>query len=564
MVVGVSVVVALVWHFGGDVSTAYHAYKCRAHVAQAAAALEAGDDTGAAIACANALRHDSRDAAAWKMFAQVAARRGGAEQAEIYRRALEVNRGDTNLARRLVRVCVEQAAFGVADAAMPLLTNDYAADGLIWQELGRLELRRGRPAEALRYLEAARHTGLEGMALDFDRAVAQLRWTNEAERVAAVVVIERAVEDPALAEVALRLLADYWETRDVARAMDAWRRLAERRPNDWSVALDRVDAVRRMRPAEAVPLLVQMHYRASNVVEHGHTLQRVLAWEGARYASTWIDDIPAEIRAHPLVAQTVIQVWAAEGRWTEVIPVAVEQTRRQAPPAELVPFWVWLIRAHRAAESHGAARLSSRTAANLLSQEPDLSLRAGEFLLDCRLPEDAVDFFVGHTNAPAPVGDRALARLLRAQQLRRDGPGMLATAEELVRRRPGDAEFLDILTGLLISEGRDAGRALTLASGRYATAPANAVAGVNFARALLAMNQNADALAVFNRLPADVLKLAEPRLYYAEALMRNGRTNEAILVASGVPRAKLLENDARVLERLIGPETNRWVMPPKP
>lgn len=543
--VGLGAVLALHW-----LKPEYHKLRANMYNESAKKFLASGDSDSARIQLQNSLRHDPERAETWGMWGDVLKKQGDKQYLFFLAKAYELNPSDEQAAINALRACVENRRADVANLLLQKILKSFNNNAEIWHLTGVLFLSQQRYPEGYQALNKARELAPDDLRIQVSIATLELVSSDPAISKRGREKLEALRSKPEFFAAATQSLAEATSVQDPAGAIKLWDEVIARSPDNWPARLRRLDLKRKLDANTSQVELDALWKIAKDAQQRRDLIVRTGSWLGPEAAVRRLDTLDAVEREQPETRLIELAVFASQNRWEEAAEMARAETRKIGSPEQQLNFWLWLCRAQFQMKDGPAARITIRSAIQLVGNNHQLAFRAGDTLERWNMPEQALEFYSIAETSPTRLKLLALTRNLRIHERQRDTDRMLECYDKMLTVLPGNLVIKNNTAALLLLGNKDLTRALALAKEVYDQKPDEANVADTYARALTLNDRPQEALNVYAKMPADGLKQSAIRLHYADALRAAGRTAEAKQQVAELDPQALLPREQDVLKNI--------------
>lgn len=526
----------------------YHKIRADMYNASAEKFLRQGDNESARIQLQNSLRHDPERAETWAMWGDILKRQGDKQYLFFLAKAYELNPGDEKAAINALRACVENRRADVANLLLQKILKSFNNNAEIWHLTGVLFLSQQRYPEGYQALNKARELAPDDLRIQVSIATLELVSSDPAVSKTGREKLESLRSKPEFFAAATQSLAEATSVQDPAGAIKLWDEVIARSPENWPARLRRLDLKRKVDANTAQAEIDAMWKLARDAQQRRDLIVRTGSWLGPEAAVRRLDSLDAVEREQPETRLIELAVFASQNRWEEAAELARAETRKVGSPDQQLNFWLWLCRSQFQLKDGPAARITIRSAAQLVGNDHQLAFRAGDTLERWNMAEQALEFYSIAETSPTRLKLLALTRTLRIHERQRDTDKMLECYDKMLTVLPGNLVIKNNTAALLLLGNKDLGRAMALSKEVYDQKPDEPNVADTYARALALNGRTQEALNVYAKMSAEGLKQSAIRLHYADALRMAGRTDEAKQQVAELDPQALLPREQDVLK----------------
>ncbi len=520
---------------------------------KARVSMAGGDVSGARASLEGALQFSPSRVDVLEALAEALRAEGSPRHAAVLVQAASLATGRVELAVAAMAACVTN---GLSGRAAPLIDRHSADPGnsaAMWYWIGRALAEQGRAAEAAAAWQRAAQMAPGDQRLQLDVAIAELgsKKADVAVRGVERMEVLRRSPDAGIRRGAAEAMADLAMSTDPRQAVGIWERYVAENPGDWGAALAHLRAVSKVDPG-AVAGRVEALWRMATDLGRKLEAATVAAEIGGPQAGFGLIErlSPNEkMEAKALVLR--LEFLAGMKRWAEVVEASEVSAESRAlfGADDQIAAWCWLGVARHALADISGFQSAIRALEALVGTNVDRALRVGKWLVGRGFDFEAQGFF---RTASRPNSPRRYAALLELNELYArlgDQQKRLQVCEQLLQIDGGNPAVQSELASVLLELGWDRPRALRLAREAWEMDRASYDFMDTCARALAMNGQAADGVAIYERMPAEVIGRDEVRLNYVESLMAAGRFADA--------RLQLNQVQASRLPRVLQPRRDR-------
>lgn len=542
---GASFFLALGW-----LKPQYHKIRADMYNESARKFLAQGDKDSARIQLQNSLRHDADRADTWSMWGDVLRQQGDKQYLFFLAKAYELNPNDEKAAIAALRACVENRRADVANLLLQKILKTFGNNPEIWHLTGVLFLSQQRYPEGYQALNKARELAPNDERIQVSIATLELVSSDPAISKRGREKLEELKGKPEFFAAATQSLAEATSVQDPAAAIKLWEEVIAKAPDNWPARLRRLD-LRRKIDQNCAEVEIEILWKlAKDAQQRRDLIVRTGSWLGPEAAVRRLEFMEPAERDQPETRLIELAVFASQNRWEEAAELARTETKKIGTPEQLLNFWLWLCRAQFQLNDASSARVTIRSAVQLVGNNHQLAFRAGDTLERWNMPEQALEFYAIAETSPTRVKLLALTRSLRIHERQRDTDRMLECYDKMLTVLPGNLVIKNNTAALLLLGNRDLERAMGLAKEVYEQKPDETNVADTYARALALNGRVQEAMAIYAKMPADALKQSAIRLHYADALRMAGRTAEAKQQVADLDPQSLLPKEQDVLKRI--------------
>lgn len=542
---GAGFVLALNW-----LKPEYHKIRANMYNDSARKFLQQGDANSARIQLQNSLRHDPERSETWGMWGEILKRQGDKQYLFFLAKAYELNPNDEKAAITALRACVENRRADVANLLLQKILKTFSNNAEIWHLTGVLFLSQQRYPEGYQALNKARELAPEDLRIQVSIATLELVSSDPAISKRGRAKLEELRSKPEFFAAATQSLAEATSVQDPAAAVKLWEEVIAKAPDNWPARLRRLDLRRKIDASSAQAELDALWKLAKDAQQRRDLVVRTGSWLGPEAAMRRLELMEPAEREQPETRLIELAVFASQNRWEEAAEMARSETKKIGTPEHLLNFWLWLCRAQFQLNDGPAARITMRSATQLVGNDHQLAFRAGDTLERWNMPAQALDFYAIAETSPTRLKLLALTRNLRIHERQRDTDKMLECYDKMLTVLPGNLVIKNNTAALLLLGNKDLERALGLAKEVYEQKPEEANVADTYARALALNGRPQDALTIYAKMPAEGLKQSAIRLHYADALRLAGKFAEAKQQVADLDPQALLPKEQAILKSI--------------
>lgn len=524
---------------------AYRHFRAERILGKARQLMVAGDAAGARISLERALHFEPTRVDLLEALAEALRGEGSPRHAVVLARAagIETNRLDLTVAA--VAACVTNGLSARAVSLVDRLGGMHGDSAAMWYWIGRVLELEGRQAEAAGAWQRAAQSAPGDARLQLDVAVQEVASKKAEVAIRGVERLEvlRKNPDAVIRRGAAAAMADLAMTTDPRRAAAIWERYATENPGDWDAALSHLGVISKVDPSAAAGRAGVLWGTASNLGRRLELVSTVAALSGPKAAWDLLDRLSASEKVEAKAVVLRLELLAGLGRWAELVEAAEvsAESRSRFSQDDQIAVWSWLGAARHALADVSGFQAATRALEALVGTNVDRAMRVGEWLASRGFDFEAAGFF---RTASRPNSPRRYAALLALNQLYGrlgDQQKRLQVCEQLLQLDAENPAVQSELASVRLDLGWDREQSLKLAREAWEADRASYEFMDTYARALAMNGYAADGVAMYERMPPDVLGRDAIRLNYVEALMAAGRFADARLQmnqvrAEGLPK----------------------------
>lgn len=528
----------------------YHRLRADMYNESAEKFMDQGDNESARIQLQNSMRHDPERADTWSMWGEILRRQADPQHLFFLAKAYELNPTDERAAVAALRACVESRRTDVANLLLQKILKHFNNNSEIWHLTGVLFLSQQRYPEGYQALKKAQELAPGDQRIQVSIATLELVSNDPAVSKRGREKLDELRGKADFFVAATQSLAEATSVQDPAAAVKLWEELITKAPDNWNARLRRLDLRRKIDPASSEMDVEALWKIATSARQRCDLIVRTGSWIGPEAAVRRLEQLDPSERQVAEVLMIELAVLASQNRWQDVAELARKETTKVAPPEQLLNFWLWLCRAQFQMNDNHSARVTMRSAVQLVGNNHQLAFRAADTLERWNMADQALEFYVITETSPSRLKLLALTRQLRVHERKRDTERMLECYDKLLTVLPGNLVVKNNTAALLLLNGRDKERALSLAREVYEQKPDEANVADTYARALALNNRIEESLAIYAKMSQEALKQGSIRLHYADALRLAGRVPEAKQQIGDLNAEALLPKEQEVLKRI--------------
>lgn len=488
--------------------------------------LEEPDPGQAAIHLKELLRLAPLDEALWRRLADVYQRTGEiGEETNARLRLIEINADDMTAHTRLVDIFLERGEANRAAAHLAFWLGENCRDKAAWEILAKLNLELGDCDGALEAWRRARELG----PLDRNAAIEVAKiWLSKGRPQEAIAPLKSAPNTHAADVQVLRLLARaFQQARSPREELTTWKQIIAAAPRDRQ-AIRRVGALlfEMEEFTEAAPFLRQaIGWSANN-----STLARQYAL-ALRVSGDVRDEIDAwkrvlSLKPNDLEAQRRLgDLYFGQKRFRRAA-LYLERASKAGPHDQRI-----LRRAAKAFRRVGDGAGEVRTLKRLISTAPadHYARRRIAELLQVKGDHKSARQYMKDLVDQQPKNVDLQRNLATCCQRLEDAEGEIAALSAVIKLQPDDIEARSRCGALLLACGAlsDAERHLNVA---VRATPENVLLKRLLARCYREMNRTYDERMILEQLLSNDNQDVNARHRLAQLMIRNGETEEAIIL----------------------------------
>ncbi len=542
---GVGFFLALGW-----LKPQYHKVRAAMYNDSARKFLEQGDKESARIQLQNSLRHDPDRADTWSMWAEVLREQGDKQYLFFLAKAYELNSSDEKSAIAALRACVENRRADIANLLLQKILKTFPNNPEVWHLTGVLFLSQQRYPEGYQALNKAKELAPDDQRIQVSIATLELVSSDPAISKRGREKLEQLRDKPEFFAAATQSLAEATSVQDPAAAVKLWEEVIAKSPDNWAARLRRLDLRRKIEPNSSEVEIEILWKIAKTAPQRRDLIVRTGSWLGPEAAVRRLEFLDPAERDQPETRLIELAVFASQNRWEEAAELARSETKKVGTPEQLLNFWLWLCRAQFQVNDSSSARVTVRSAVQLVGNDHQLAFRAGDTLERWNMSEQALEFYAIAETSTTRLKLLALTRSLRIHERQRDTDKMLECYDKMLAVLPGNLVIKNNTAALLLLGNKDLERAMGLAKEVYEQKPDEINVADTYARALALNGRVQEAVAVYAKMPVDAFKQSAIRLHYADALRLAGRVAEAKQQVADLDPQSLLPKEQDVLKRI--------------
>ena len=512
---------------------------------EARTALARGDFPVASLNARRALQNSPDDARVLRLMAEIFEKGGNPDAVGWCGRVADLSPGSGEAHLEWARVAVKFQKFALAERALAGVPEDDRLRIAYSTTAGQVAFEAGRLAEAERHFAAAVQRAPENPAHHLAHGRVQVLSSDFFTRDAGRTELRELAEQPAYAAPALRaLIASYEASQELAAALREGERLLTLPAHTFFDALNRLKLLRQTQDERFPAVLAALQAEAVKTPMNAGAL---IVWMGgaglAQEALDWATQREPKLGRVAELRQAIAGCRLTLRDWPAVMNLTADPWRQ----AEYVRH------AYRseALRARGDLQLA-RAEWNLATTAAQHSPSAIQWLAKVAAQADWTDaseqtlwMAVGNVPNPAWAVDQLGRRFheqKNSESLHRLAAKYLATDPQNENLR-NDHAFLSVLLG------KDAERALIVASDLARKHPENAAYTSTYAVALHLARRSAEALAVLEKLPPEELVKPPIAAHYGVILVANGRPEDARRYLRLGRLAPLLAEEVALVDR---------------
>lgn len=542
---GVGFFLALGW-----LKPQYHKVRAAMYNDSARKFLEQGDKESARIQLQNSLRHDPDRADTWSMWAEILREQGDKQYLFFLAKAYELNSSDEKSAIAALRACVENRRADIANLLLQKILKTFPNNPEVWHLTGVLFLSQQRYPEGYQALNKAKELAPDDQRIQVSIATLELVSSDPAISKRGREKLEQLRDKPEFFAAATQSLAEATSVQDPAAAVKLWEEVIAKSPDNWAARLRRLDLRRKIEPNSSEVEIEILWKIAKTAPQRRDLIVRTGSWLGPEAAVRRLELLDPAERDQPETRLIELAVFASQNRWEEAAELARSETKKVGTPEQLLNFWLWLCRAQFQVNDSSSARVTVRSAVQLVGNDHQLAFRAGDTLERWNMSEQALEFYAIAETSTTRLKLLALTRSLRIHERQRDTDKMLECYDKMLAVLPGNLVIKNNTAALLLLGNKDLERAMGLAKEVYEQKPDEINVADTYARALALNGRVQEAVAVYAKMPVDAFKQSAIRLHYADALRLAGRVAEAKQQVADLDPQSLLPKEQDVLKRI--------------
>ncbi len=526
----------------------YRQFKERRFVAQAQGFLKT-DAAKAALYARQALSLNPTNLVACGIMAELSEQSKAPQTLKWRERLAEINPSlENKLALGQASLRYEAAPFPGAEKIVAELADSASRSAPYHALAAELALRQTRFALAEKEWKEVLQLAPDHRAAQINLAILQLEARDPKTAAAARALLEAAQADPEHGLRALRSLVETSLKRDELEVAERFSRKLLADPR--AMFIDRMvhlTVLRRKKSAEFDAFLVATEKEAARQAE---TVYKLASWlnvnQLASAALAWIKTLPAATQEEQPVPMAVADVYATQKEWGQLETYLNTQKwgEREFIRAAM------LTRAQKgSSQNNMAARVNWQKAIRLATEKIESLTLLFQLAQSWGWAEESElvlwSFLEKFPNEPWV--SEALSQGYYAKGNTR---GLLKLYAYLAENRPDPGtENNFALTSLLLGQNRD--KAMEVTERVFKADPKNASFLSTYAYALSLQNKRAEALKLFEQLPAKELEQPSIAAYYGILLAGSGDLEKARVYlklgekASGLPEERALLADAQ-------------------
>lgn len=522
---------------------AYRNFRADGLLERARDLMAAGDVSGARVSLERALQYTPTRVDVLEAMAEALRAEGSPRHASVLVQAALIGTNRADLAVTAVAACVTN---GFAKWVAPIVDRLGAWHGTnaaLWYWLGRALEGEDRQAEAAEAWQKAARLAPGDARLQLDVAIREVASKKAEVAVRGVERLEvlRRSPDAEISRGAAAAMAGLAMSTDARRAAAIWERYVTEYPDDWGAALSHLEAMGEADPTSVPARIAALWDRAPDVGRRLELAAVMARLRGPEAGFELMGRLSAQEKLAPGALVLRLELLAGMGRWAEVVEAAEvsAESRSMYSVDDQISVWGWLGVARRALADVSGFQTAIRALEALVGTNVDRAMRVGQALVSRGFDFEAAGFF---RTASRPNSPRRYAALLALNDLYGrlgDQQKRLQTCEQLLQLDAGNPAVQSELASVKLELGWDREQALKLAREAWEGDRASYEFMEVYARALAMNGFAADGVAMYERMPPDVLGRDSVRLNYVESLMAAGRFADARLQLNQVQAARL-------------------------
>jgi tetratricopeptide (TPR) repeat protein len=537
---------------GGGVAVGLHLYRPWRQerlLSEARAAAERGDFAVASLNVRRALQTSPDDVRVCGLMAELLEEAQSPEAVWWRGRIAELTPGSTDASVEWARVAVKFRKYSTAEKALATVPED-GRQRLDWlTTAGTVALESGRNADAEKYFTAALAQqpteAKHRLALGRVQVLSSDLFTRDAGRAQ----LRELAAQPEHTEVALRaLVASHEASGEPVAALRESERLVAAPGHTFLDELTRLRLLHRTEDARFPAALAALQEKAATVPKNAGAL---IVWMGSvdlvREALDWAVQREPKIGRMPDVRQAIAGCHLALKDWEAVLKVTANGPW---PQGDYIRH-AYRARALRARGDGQLARTEWNLATSAAQDRPEAIKWLTKIATSAEWPDETEQaLWMAVANVPDPTW--AVNQLGQRFHEKRDTASLHRLATRSLAADPqnenlrNDAAFLSVLLG------KGAEPALIAANALHKKHPNNASYASTYALALHVAKRPAEALEVFEKIPAETRAQPAFAAHYGIILAANGRFDDAAKYLDLGRLAPLLPEELALVEKAAG------------
>lgn len=522
---------------------AYREFRAGRLLDRARELMSAGDVGGARSSLEGALRYAPSRVDVLEALAEALRAEGSPRHAGVLLEAAAFGTNRAELAVAAVAACVTNGFSAKVAPFAERFGAWHGTNAALWYWLGRVFQDEGRQAEAAEAWQRAAGLAPGDARLQLDVAIQEVGSKKADVAVRGVERLEalRRGPDAGICRGATAAMAELAMSTEPRRAVSIWEGHLAAHPDDWAGALAHVEALAQV-DAAAVPARAGTLWgKASDLGRRLEVISAVARLVGPKEGFDLIERLPAKEKLAPEALVLRLELLAGMGRWPDVVEAAEvsSESRSMYSVDTQISIWGWLGVARHALADVSGFQAAIRALEALAGTNVDRSMRIGRSLEARGFDFEAAGFFRTASRPNSPRRYEALVALSGLYARLGDLQKRLQVCEQLLQLDGGNPAVQSEVASVKLDLGWDREQALKLAREAWEADRASYDFMDTYARALAMNGYAADGVAMYERMPPEVLGRDAIRLNYVEALMAAGRFADARLGLNGVRAERL-------------------------
>ncbi|MBU6400750.1 MAG: hypothetical protein KGS61_10555 [Verrucomicrobia bacterium] len=493
-------------------------------IVQAREFLAQGDARSAALSAQRALELNFNDLEATRLLAHLADRFGSPAAVFWYARLAQLDPGNLQDSLTWAATALRFGEFASAEQALAGVSRRGRDTVAFHQVAGALALALRRDAIAEQQFAAAASLAPTNLTIQLNLATVRLKATNAAVLSAARAQLERLRHQPEFQTLALRALAvDAERHHATNRALALTRELQANPQAEFKDHLAYLDLLYRYRQAGFETYLGQLQQDCDSRPGNIYTLCTWLnAHELAARTLAWVERLKADLAAQMPIPLAAAEAAALLQDWGRLQSL-VADSHWGALDCLRLAFYARLLRERNEYRQFDAKWQQALNATLDNAQLISLLARLVEGW-GWRAEAEKAWWIVANGDSGQSAALEALYRLYRE---RKDTAQLYRVCDRIFSLNPADLVAKNNLAQLALLLNRNVETACRLATENHERNPTEPVFLSTYAFALYRQDKTAEAVKVFSRIPASLLREPTLAAYYGVLLAANGQTEQA-------------------------------------